>query len=123
MMLASLAAVVALAAPQPAQDDAPVRTAAPERVSEAEPPPTAAKPVDEVKTAPPAVAAAKSLAFQEKTLVDGGNLQVVLGQRASFRLDSKGLPVLAKVEEGKLAAAHPDGEVTETFAPPPDGQI
>ena len=70
------------------------------------------------KTAP-----SKPLTFTPKTMVDGETLQIVLGQRAIFQLDDKGLPVLLKVEEGKLAAAHPAGKVTETFAPPPDGQI
>jgi hypothetical protein len=31
--------------------------------------------------------------------------------------------VLDKVEEGKLAAAHPAGAVKEAFEPPPQGQI
>ncbi|WP_309090436.1 hypothetical protein [Phenylobacterium sp.] len=65
----------------------------------------------------------KPLTFTPKTMVDGETLQIVLGQRAVFQLDDKGQPVLLKVEEGKLAAAHPAGAVTETFAPPPEGQI
>lgn len=77
--------------------------------------------------APPAPKAPETpsapLSFTPQTLVDGETLQIVLGQRALFRLDDKGLPVLFKVEEGKLAAAHPDGAVIETFAPPPEGQI
>jgi len=75
--------------------------------------------------APAAKAAApsKPLTFTPKTVVDGETLQIVLGQRALFQLDDRGLPVLMKVEEGKLAAAHPAGAVTETFAPPPEGQI
>lgn len=47
----------------------------------------------------------------------------MLGQRALFHLDDKGRPVLDGVEEGKLAAAHPPGVVTETFEPPPAGQF
>lgn len=79
-----------------------------------------------VDAAPPAKAPAqpaKPLTFTPKTLVDGETLQVVLGQRAVFQLDDRNLPVLLKVEEGKLAAAHPAGKVTETFAPPAEGQI
>lgn len=75
------------------------------------------------KAPAPKAPPAKALTFTPKTMVDGETLQIVLGQRALFRLDDKGLPVLIKVEEGKLAAAHPAGAVKETFAPPPDGQI
>lgn len=120
-----------LLAAQPA-DDGPVQTA-PKAATFAdvpgldektvEPPPTASKPVNEARTAPAAVAAAKALTVEQKTLVQGETLQIVLGQRALFRLDDKGLPVLAKVEEGQLAAAHPQGAVTEAFEPPPEGQI
>jgi len=48
---------------------------------------------------------------------------VLLGQRALFRLDDRGMPVLAKVETGRLAAAHPTGQAQEAFAPPPPGQL
>ena len=125
MLAIAIAALALAAAQQPAEDDGPVRTALAERPAdraETAPPP-AAKPVDERKTPPAAVAAAKTLAFEPKTLVDGATLQVILGQRAIFRLDDKDLPVLAKVEEGRLAAAHPEGAVTETFEPPPKGQV
>ncbi len=64
-----------------------------------------------------------SRAFDPKTKVDGATLQIILGQRALIRLDDKGLPVLMRVEEGRLAAAHPDGAVTETFKPPAEGEI
>jgi hypothetical protein len=66
-----------------------------------------------------------NLSFQvePKTKVDGETLQVVLGQRALFRLDDKGWPVLLGVEKGQLAAAHPAGKVDERFGPPPEGQI
>lgn len=128
-MLASLLALFLAA--QPA-DDSPVQTAPKEETvgdvpgldeKTVEPPPAAAKPVDEAKTAPAAVAATKALTVEQKTLVQGETLQIVLGQRALFRLDDKGLPVLAKVEEGRLAAAHPEGEVAEVFEPPPEGQV
>jgi len=64
-----------------------------------------------------------SMRFEPKTYVDGEFLQVVLGERALMRLDSGGNPVLDSVEKGQLAAAHPEGAVTETFTPPPDGEI
>ena len=129
-MLASLLILLALSA-QPA-DDGPVQTAPREAAAYVapgldekaiEPPPAGSRPTDEQKTAPAAVAATKALTIEQKTLVQGDTLQVVLGQRALFRLDDKGLPVLAKVEEGKLAAAHPEGAVTETFEPPAEGEI
>lgn len=109
---------LAIAAGQPAPDDRPVATGV-----KAVPPPKGSRPVSEEKTAPAAVAAARTLAFEPKTKVDGGTLQIVLGQRALFSLDAKGTPVLEKVEQGQLAAAHPSGKVKETFASPPDGQI
>ena len=132
-MFASLLLLLALAGQPAPPDDGPVQTAPRERpVSEDVLPglddktveiPPAAKPTDEKKTAPAAVAATKSLTIEQKTIVQGETLQVVLGQRALFRLDDKGLPVLDKVEEGQLAAAHPEGTVTESFEPPPEGQI
>jgi hypothetical protein len=133
MVFASVLAALALAAQPAPQDDGPVQTSPRQARAAADPAlgldekaveiPPAAEPVAEGKTAPAAVAAAKALTVEQKTLVQGGTLQVVLGQRALFRLDDKGLPVLDKVEEGQLAAAHSEGAVTETFAPPPKGQI
>lgn len=73
--------------------------------------------------APGAKSAPQTLAFEPKTYVDGAILQVLIGERALFRLDSGEKPVLDSVEKGQLAAAHPEGAVTETFAPPPDGTI
>jgi hypothetical protein len=131
-MSASLIFLLALAAQPVPEDDGPVQTAPREQVSSAapgldeptvEPPPSGSEPVDKGKTSPAAVAATKALTVEQKTLVQGGTLQVVIGQRALFRLDDKGLPVLSKVEEGQLAAAHPQGAVTEAFEPPPEGQI
>ena len=132
-MLAPLLAALALAA-QPGQpDDGPLQTAPKERPASADlvpgldekkvEIPPAGKPTDEKKTAPAAVAAAKAITIEQKTLVQGGTLQVVIGQRALFRLDDKGQPVLDKVEEGQLADAHPAGVVTESFEPPPEGLI
>ena len=129
-MFASLALLLALAVQPAPEDDGPVQTAPREAAvadlpgldeKTVEPPPAGAKPVDEARTAP--AAAARSLTVEQKTLVQGETLQVVLGQRAVFRLDDKGLPVLTKVEEGKLAAAHPEGEVTEAFEPPAEGEF
>lgn len=130
-MSASLLLALALFAQPPAEDDGPLQTAPKELAATAAPgldeqtvdPPPGAKPTDEAKTAPAAVAASKALTVEQKTLVEGGTLQIVLGQRAVFRLDDKGQPVLAKVEDGKLAAAHPKGAVEETFEPPAEGQI
>lgn len=67
-------------------------------------------------------AAPPSMAFKPETFVDNGILQVILGERALFRLKD-GKPVLDKVEKGQLAVAHPDGAVKEEFQPPPDGVI
>jgi len=133
-MIAPLLALLALAGQQPAPaDDGPLQTAPRERPASDDPIPgldekaveipPAAKPVDESKTAPAAVAAAKAVTVEPKTMVQGETLQLMLGQRAIFRVDDKGVPVLETVEDGRLAAAHPAGEVTETFAPPPEGQI
>ncbi|MCR5874876.1 hypothetical protein LRS10_12260 [Phenylobacterium sp. J426] len=47
----------------------------------------------------------------------------MLGQRAVFRLDDRGQPVLLKVEKGQLPEAHADGTVKDVFVPPPEGQI
>lgn len=126
-MLLALALVA-----QPAPDDGPLRTApmevdAPAATASTEAAPgldepvvAPATPVQATRTdAPPAAA----LTFQPRTWVDGKTLQVIRGQRAIFRLDSKGLPVLDSVENGQLAAAHPEGAVTESFLPPPDGHI
>jgi hypothetical protein len=67
--------------------------------------------------------AGKSFKFEPKTQVDGEILQVVFGERALFRLDDGGKPVLDSVEKGQLAAAHPPGSATETFTPPGPGLI
>lgn len=132
-MFASILAMLALAAQPGPSDDGPVLTAPKEAAASAPPLPgleetkveipPGAKPTNETKTAPAAVAAARSVTVEPRTLVENGTLQVVIGQRALFRLDDKGLPVLERVERGKLAEAHPDGAVTETFVPPPEGQI
>ena len=139
-MIASVLAALALAA-QPASppDDGPVQTAPKERPLSADPLPglddkqvdlgAESPPVEtpaaktKPKAAPPAVAAAKSLTVEPKTLVRDGTLQILLGQRAVFRLDDAGLPVLERVEDGKLADAHLEGAVTEAFEPPAEGEV
>lgn len=100
MFIAALAAL-ALAAP----GDPPPRTATPP------------------KSAPAAQAAAQSLKFEPRTLVDGETLQVILGQRAVFTVGDDGRPFLEKAEDGKLAAAHPAGQVKETFEAPAEGLV
>ncbi|RAK58001.1 hypothetical protein [Phenylobacterium deserti] len=72
--------------------------------------------------AKPAAAKPPSMSFQPKTMVEAGALQVVLGERAVFHLQN-GAPVVDQVEKGKLAIAHPEGAVTETFAAPGDGKL
>ena len=79
----------------------------------------AAQPSATTSANPPSL----SMAFQPKTYVDGVMLQVILGERALLRVDSGGAPVLDSVEKGQLAAAHPQGAVSESFTPPPDGTI
>lgn len=127
-MIASLLLLLALAGQPVPTDDGPVPTAPKERPVADDPLPgldeaTVAITPDAKPDAQPAPAAPKALTIERKTAVQGETLQVVLGQRAQFRLDDKGLPVLEAVEDGKLAAAHPEGAVTETFEPPPSGQI
>jgi hypothetical protein len=84
--------------------------------------------------APPALHAADApakspqveggLAFSNKTeIVDGPALQLVFGERAVFHLDAKGAPVLDSVEKGRLAMAHPAGEVKDTFEAPGGGKL
>lgn len=129
-LTACLLALAALAS-QPAADDGPVATAprpaAPAALPGLDEPsvdiPPAAEPATDETTDPAALAAAKTLAVERRTLVQGQTLQLILGQRALFMLDDKGWPVLLKVEDGRLAEAHPEGAVEETFAPPPPGQI
>lgn len=70
----------------------------------------------------PKAQAAPSFSFEPKTMVQAGTLQVILGERAVFHLES-GKPALDEVEKGKLAVAHPDGAVTEAFAAPGEGKL
>jgi hypothetical protein len=75
------------------------------------------------QTAAPQTATPQTMAFEPKTFVDGAILQVILGERALVRVDDAGKPVLDSVQKGQLAVAHPDGAVTESFTPPPEGVI
>ena len=114
MMIASLALFLAA---QPAADG-PIGTAVkpPTLVSPATPAPRS------VPIGPPG-AKGSSLEFDPKTKVDGPALQVILGERAVFRVDEKGMPKLDSVEAGKLAAAHPAGAARETFTSPGAGRL
>jgi hypothetical protein len=74
--------------------------------------------------AAPAAPIAGGLAFSGKTeMVEGPALQVVFGERAVFHLDAQGEPALDSAEKGPLAAAHPAGTVTESFAAPGPGKL
>jgi len=131
MLALALLALALGAQPAPPEEDGPLRTAPKERsVGEVPVPGLDEQRVDipaaattGKKAAPAASAPAKSFDVQARTMIQGETLQVVLGQRAIFHLDDKGLPVLDRVETGKLAEAHPEGEVIESFEPPADGQI
>jgi hypothetical protein len=135
LSLLAAAAVAAPDAPPDAAPDGPIATATnPPAVSDAPAPAkpaarkartgkTAAKPKPATKASPAAAAAGKTLAFDPKTKVDGETLQLILGQRAAFRLGDKGEPVLDAAQDGRLAAAHPDGQVQETFQPPEKGTL
>ncbi len=99
---------------------------APEATPELGPQPSSEPAPDATPDAAPGAAQATpppGFEFDPRTKTDGETLQVVLGQRAAFRLDDKGLPVLDAVEDGRLADAHPPGEVAETFVPPGKGLL
>lgn len=102
-------------APPPAPGDAIVGAL---EGAPADPAPPAAtdKPAAEAPAPPP-------LEFDPHTKVDGGTLQVILGQRALVTLDAKGLPALEEVEDGRLNLAHPAGKVTELYMTPPKGRL
>ena len=70
--------------------------------------------------APPA---SKTVPFDPKTQVDGPVLQVIFGERALFRVDDGGLPVLDAVQKGTIAAAHPPGAALESFTAPGPGLL
>ena len=113
MMIASLAALFMAA--QPAADG-PIGTAVK--------PPTLVSPTAPtvVPVTPPGAKGA-GLEFDPRTKVDGPALQVIMGERAVFRIDEAGVPKLDSVEAGKLVAAHPAGVVRETFTSPGAGRL
>jgi hypothetical protein len=65
----------------------------------------------------------KSVPFEPGTQVDGAVLQVMFRERALFRLDDGGKPVLDSIETGELAVAHPIGTVAENYASPGPGLL
>ena len=71
--------------------------------------------------ADPAKSPSATLGFEATTQVDSDVLQVIFGERALFRLDDAGQPVLDSVEKGQLKIAHPPGAAAETFAAPGPG--
>ena len=92
---------------------------APEAPSAEAPPapeaPVEAPPVEAPPSKPTTlVEALEAVGFDPKTKVEGGDVQVMQGQRALFHLDAKAGPVLAGVDLGKLGAAQPEGEA-ETY--------
>ena len=73
----------------------------------------------------PAAAAAPqalALAFQPKTLVENGALQVVRGERAIFSLEG-GRPVLTETQRGQLAEAQPANVQVAPFEAPGEGRL
>lgn len=73
---------------------------------------------------PPAklIEALKAAGLDPRTKVEGGSVQVMLGQRAVFHLDGEGAPVLSEVEAGRIDLATPDGE-GETYKGPGAGKL
>ncbi len=73
---------------------------------------------------PPAnlVTALEAAGLDPRTKVEGGSVQVMLGQRAVFHLDAEGKPVLNDVEAGRvdLATANDAGE---TYKGPGVGKL
>lgn len=61
-------------------------------------------------------------AFDRATKVEGEVLQVIFRERAVFRLEGQ-TPILLAAEKGQLAAAHPEGTVTDSFNPPEPGTL
>lgn len=129
MTPAALALVVLLLAQAAPGDDGPIGTAQrqPTVIAPDPPPvPTVRDPIADVLLNSPAEAPKAdppSLAFDPHTRTDGETLQVILGQQATFRLDDHGQPVLESVTDGRLADAHPEGTVPETFTAPKHGLL
>ena len=73
---------------------------------------------------PPAnlVAALEAAGLDPRTKVEGGSVQVMLGQRAVFHLDAEGKPVLNGVEAGRVDLATANG-AGETYKGPGVGKL
>ena len=73
---------------------------------------------------PPAnlIAALEAAGLDPRTKVEGGSVQVVLGQRAVFHLDADGKPVLNDVEAGRVDLATANG-AGETYKGPGVGKL
>ena len=73
---------------------------------------------------PPAnlIAALEAAGLDPRTKVEGGSVQVVLGQRAVFHLDADGKPVLNDVEAGRVDLATANG-AGETYKGPGAGKL
>ena len=130
LLVGVMSAVCLLQAQAAPGDDAPIGTAqrTPATIAPEPPPPvrTVRDPIADVLLSSPAEASKApppSVAFDPHTRTDGETLQVILGQQASFRLDDHGQPVLDAVTDGRLADAHPEGTVAETFAAPAPGLL
>lgn len=67
------------------------------------------------------VEALKAAGLDPRTKVDGGSVQVMLGQRAVFQLDAEGRPVMTAVQTGRIGTAAPDG--AETYKGPGVGKL
>ena len=83
-----------------------------------------AEPPEAAAPKPPAnlVAALQAAGLDPRTKVEGGAVQVMLGQRAVFHLNDEGKPVLNEVEAGRVDLATPNGE-GETYKGPGVGKL
>lgn len=68
------------------------------------------------------IKALQGAGLDPRTKVDGGLVQVMLGQRAVFHLDAEGNPVLDEVETGRIDLATANGE-GETYKGPGVGKL
>jgi hypothetical protein len=72
---------------------------------------------------PPAgVQALIAAGFDPRTKLDGEAVQVIVGQRAVFRLDDAGKPVMEAVESGRIDMVLPDGK-PDTYLTPTAGRL
>lgn len=68
------------------------------------------------------IEALKAAGLDPRTKVEGGSVQVMLGQRAVIQLAPDGQPVLASVDAGRIGLAAPDG-AGETYKGPGAGKL